>query len=181
MNGSKTLYSTGSITWSKSIISMVSESTPFQRFLNGFGKCFLTLLVFTLSEKSLMEELVMSLITKITLTPLLTILYTSPSNPSSDKNTLCLNWSQNSKISIKISKTPQSWEFSSIITITLDSLILNKTNKDSNPLQSLDFSLVIISLRLGGIPIVYYGSEQMFNGGNDPYNREPLWRRMDKQ
>jgi len=26
-----------------------------------------------------------------------------------------------------------------------------------------------------GIPIVYYGSEQGFNGGNDPYNREPLW------
>jgi len=26
-----------------------------------------------------------------------------------------------------------------------------------------------------GIPIVYYGSEQGFNGGNDPYNREALW------
>jgi alpha-amylase len=26
-----------------------------------------------------------------------------------------------------------------------------------------------------GIPIIYYGSEQGFNGGNDPYNREPLW------
>lgn len=26
-----------------------------------------------------------------------------------------------------------------------------------------------------GIPIVYYGSEQGFAGGNDPNNREPLW------
>lgn len=26
-----------------------------------------------------------------------------------------------------------------------------------------------------GIPIIYYGQEQSFNGGNDPYNREALW------
>ena len=26
-----------------------------------------------------------------------------------------------------------------------------------------------------GIPIIYYGDEQEFNGGNDPYNRESLW------
>jgi alpha-amylase len=26
-----------------------------------------------------------------------------------------------------------------------------------------------------GIPIVYYGTEQGFNGGNDPFNRAPLW------
>jgi len=26
-----------------------------------------------------------------------------------------------------------------------------------------------------GIPIIYYGSEQGFNGGSDPHNREPLW------
>lgn len=25
------------------------------------------------------------------------------------------------------------------------------------------------------IPIVYYGTEQMYSGGNDPQNREPLW------
>ena len=30
-----------------------------------------------------------------------------------------------------------------------------------------------------GIPIVYYGSEQGFNGGNDPYCREPLWTSMN--
>lgn len=26
-----------------------------------------------------------------------------------------------------------------------------------------------------GIPCLYYGTEQVFNGGNDPANREPLW------
>jgi len=26
-----------------------------------------------------------------------------------------------------------------------------------------------------GIPIMYYGTEQEFNGGNDPEDREPLW------
>jgi alpha-amylase len=30
-----------------------------------------------------------------------------------------------------------------------------------------------------GIPIVYYGSEQGFNGGNDPFNREALWPFMN--
>lgn len=31
-----------------------------------------------------------------------------------------------------------------------------------------------------GIPIVYYGAEQYFAGGNDPANREILWRNLDK-
>lgn len=26
-----------------------------------------------------------------------------------------------------------------------------------------------------GIPIIYYGTEQEYHGGNDPYCREPLW------
>jgi len=26
-----------------------------------------------------------------------------------------------------------------------------------------------------GIPIIYYGAEQGYNGGSDPFNREPLW------
>lgn len=30
-----------------------------------------------------------------------------------------------------------------------------------------------------GIPIIYYGSEQMFNGAGDPNNRESLWPRGD--
>lgn len=31
-----------------------------------------------------------------------------------------------------------------------------------------------------GIPILYYGSEQNFNGGNDPQNREIMWNHFDK-
>ena len=35
---------------------------------------------------------------------------------------------------------------------------------------------VLVYTVLGeGIPIIYYGSEQMFNGGGDPNNRESLW------
>lgn len=30
-----------------------------------------------------------------------------------------------------------------------------------------------------GIPFVYYGGEQAFNGGNDPWCREALWGHMD--
>eukprot|EP01098_Paradermamoeba_levis_P009562 TRINITY_DN4000_c0_g1_i1.p1 TRINITY_DN4000_c0_g1~~TRINITY_DN4000_c0_g1_i1.p1 ORF type:complete len:470 (-),score=82.76 TRINITY_DN4000_c0_g1_i1:211-1620(-) len=32
-----------------------------------------------------------------------------------------------------------------------------------------------LQLMTVGIPIVYYGTEQAFTGGNDPNNREPLW------
>ena len=31
------------------------------------------------------------------------------------------------------------------------------------------------ALTINGIPIMYYGTEQYFNGGNDPYDREALW------
>jgi glycosidase len=38
----------------------------------------------------------------------------------------------------------------------------------------------VLALTSVGIPIVYYGSEQYFTGGNDPNNREILWRNLDK-
>jgi len=38
----------------------------------------------------------------------------------------------------------------------------------------------IFSMFSEGIPIVYYGTEQYFGGGNDPANREPLWNNFDK-
>lgn len=41
-------------------------------------------------------------------------------------------------------------------------------------------SALIFSLFTEGIPIVYYGSEQLYGGGNDPLNREQLWTNMDK-
>jgi len=31
------------------------------------------------------------------------------------------------------------------------------------------------NLMAEGIPIIYYGTEQLFNGGNDPQNREVMW------
>lgn len=34
---------------------------------------------------------------------------------------------------------------------------------------------LVYTLLSEGIPIIYYGTEQGFNGGNDPDNREPLW------
>lgn len=48
-------------------------------------------------------------------------------------------------------------------------------NGDHIALKSaLAFTLTSI-----GIPIVYYGDEQAYGGGNDPQNREPLWTNMD--
>jgi alpha-amylase len=38
----------------------------------------------------------------------------------------------------------------------------------------------IMAMTSVGIPIVYYGAEQYFAGGNDPQNREILWRNLDK-
>jgi alpha-amylase len=38
----------------------------------------------------------------------------------------------------------------------------------------------LLALTSVGIPIVYYGSEQYFAGGNDPNNREILWRNLDR-
>lgn len=38
---------------------------------------------------------------------------------------------------------------------------------------------LVFSLTSRGIPFVYYGDEQGFNGGNDPHCRETLWGHMD--
>ena len=38
---------------------------------------------------------------------------------------------------------------------------------------------LIFSLFVDGIPIVYYGDEQAFGGGNDPANREQLWTNLN--
>jgi len=32
-----------------------------------------------------------------------------------------------------------------------------------------------VTLTTTGIPVIYYGTEQLFHGGNDPENRETLW------
>ncbi|KDQ60585.1 glycoside hydrolase family 13 protein [Jaapia argillacea MUCL 33604] len=45
--------------------------------------------------------------------------------------------------------------------------------------QSVDpqsmYNAMTFAFMSDGIPIVYYGQEQGFSGGSDPYNREPLW------
>ena len=38
---------------------------------------------------------------------------------------------------------------------------------------------LVFSITSRGIPFVYYGDEQGFNGGNDPNCRETLWGHMD--
>jgi alpha-amylase len=38
---------------------------------------------------------------------------------------------------------------------------------------------IAFSMTWPGIPILYYGDEQGFNGGADPNNRETLWGHMD--
>lgn len=44
--------------------------------------------------------------------------------------------------------------------------------------KALQASLVF-SIFAQGIPMVYYGSEQNFGGGDDPKNREQLWTNFD--
>ena len=46
-------------------------------------------------------------------------------------------------------------------------------NKPSIPaLHNALFYLMTID----GIPCIYYGTEQQFDGGNDPFNREDMWK-----
>jgi alpha-amylase len=47
------------------------------------------------------------------------------------------------------------------------------SNKDDKSLLKNALAYVILAR---GIPIVYYGTEQGYAGGNDPENREDLWR-----
>ncbi|CEI96793.1 hypothetical protein RMCBS344292_10947 [Rhizopus microsporus] len=60
-------------------------------------------------------------------------------------------------------------------------LLLNFIDNHDNPrlLSKADQSLVknalTYSMLIQGIPVVYYGTEQSYKGGNDPNNREPLW------
>eukprot|EP00831_Metopus_contortus_P033636 TRINITY_DN2693_c0_g1_i2.p1 TRINITY_DN2693_c0_g1~~TRINITY_DN2693_c0_g1_i2.p1 ORF type:complete len:225 (-),score=26.81 TRINITY_DN2693_c0_g1_i2:168-842(-) len=48
---------------------------------------------------------------------------------------------------------------------------------ESNNWDSLE-GLLVFTLFFKGIPIVYYGDEQGFDGGMDPLCREPLWHDM---
>jgi len=50
---------------------------------------------------------------------------------------------------------------------------------NGNSEQRLFKSALAFSLTARGVPFFYYGSEQAFNGGNDPYNREALWNSLN--
>lgn len=49
---------------------------------------------------------------------------------------------------------------------------------ENNDLESLKNALFFL-MTMDGIPCIYYGTEQGFNGGNDPANREDMWRRPE--
>jgi alpha-amylase len=38
---------------------------------------------------------------------------------------------------------------------------------------------LVIAVTWPGIPVIYYGDEQGFRGGNDPLNRETMWSHLD--
>lgn len=42
-------------------------------------------------------------------------------------------------------------------------------------------SAIVFSMTSRGIPFVYYGSEQYYDGGADPQNREILWNNFNTQ
>lgn len=77
------------------------------------------------------------------------------------------------------------WNWNSQHFKDIDALGLFVDNHDNarflngNGNQVLFKSALAFSLTARGIPFFYYGSEQGFGGGNDPYNREVMWRNFD--
>lgn len=80
----------------------------------------------------------------------------------------------------------QRWETNQQHFKDIDALGLFVDNHDnarflhSNGDQRLFKSALAFSLTARGIPFFYYGSEQGFGGGNDPENREAMWRNLDR-
>jgi len=50
-----------------------------------------------------------------------------------------------------------------------------------NPSTTLLKSAVTFVMMGPGIPIIYYGTEQYFDGRDDPFNREELWTDMNTE
>lgn len=40
--------------------------------------------------------------------------------------------------------------------------------------------MTAFTLAAVGVPMIYYGTEQAFGGGNDPDNREVLWNNLNQ-
>ncbi len=54
-------------------------------------------------------------------------------------------------------------------------------NRDWSEKKRLYKAATTLTLTWTGIPIIYYGGEQYFAGGHDPFNREVLWNNLDTQ
>ncbi|CAD8089379.1 unnamed protein product [Paramecium sonneborni] len=58
----------------------------------------------------------------------------------------------------------------------------DKPHLTFSALKKLQFkAITAFCLTSVGIPMIYYGSEQLYAGGNDPQNREVLWGNLDQQ
>ena len=53
---------------------------------------------------------------------------------------------------------------------------LNRCNDRKKFINAIVFSIV-----WEGIPVLYYGDEQFFSGGNDPQNRETMWNKYNNK
>ncbi|EME39333.1 glycoside hydrolase family 13 protein [Dothistroma septosporum NZE10] len=71
------------------------------------------------------------------------------------------------------------WQNSTCKDITLLGNFVENHDNPRFPSITQDPALIINAIAFAilndGIPIIYYGQEQGFNGTTDPYNREPLW------
>ncbi|EGR31091.1 hypothetical protein IMG5_118160 [Ichthyophthirius multifiliis] len=56
---------------------------------------------------------------------------------------------------------------------------LSTPGRSQDQLKTLLKSYTVLTLCSIGIPIFYYGTEQYYAGGQDPYNREPLWNNLN--
>lgn len=65
--------------------------------------------------------------------------------------------------------------------VRLDDNVTTDSHLTFTALKKLQFkAITAFTLTSIGIPMIYYGSEQLYSGGTDPKNREVLWNHMDQ-
>ena len=62
-----------------------------------------------------------------------------------------------------------------MVHLTLSKCWTTKTLAHCDDFSSCVSLCICVHTYIQGIPIVYYGTEQGYSGGNDPSNRESLW------
>jgi len=80
-------------------------------------------------------------------------------------------------ISQHYQKAVTDWPDMTVLGNFLDNHDLPRFLHEYNDIASFKAALSF-AISSVGIPIIYYGEEQAFNGGKDPENREPLWTSM---